>query len=105
MVGWFILNRTWKSKTKIPGPTGEGGRAMTREEFLREVDEILELPGGTLQGTERLEDLNQWDSTTMLGFMALVDTHNGQRVSARQILDCLTVADLLSLAQVGSGSN
>ena len=52
---------------------------MSREEFLLQLDEVLEMPAGSLSGPERLEDLEQWDSTAMIGFIALADDHNGIR--------------------------
>jgi len=73
---------------------------MTREEFLMEMDDILELPGGSLKGTEKLEELEQWNSTALLGYIALADTNNGTRISPRQIVNCATIGDLLTLAQV-----
>jgi acyl carrier protein len=72
---------------------------MTSHEFLSEMDEILELPAGTLAGPEPLEQLEQWNSTAMISFIALADT-NGARVSARQVAGCATVRDLMRLAQV-----
>jgi acyl carrier protein len=73
---------------------------MTHAVFLSEMDAVLELPAGTLTGAEKLEDLERWDSTAMLGFIALADTHNGASLSPRHIVNCATVADLLRLAQV-----
>ena len=73
---------------------------MTKEEFLREMDDILELPAGSLTGSEGLEDLEHWNSGAMIGFMALADTNNGKTVSPRQIVTCSTIDDLLKLAQV-----
>ena len=78
---------------------------MTRKEFLLELDELLELPAGTLQGLERLEDLEQWNSTAMITFIALADTNNGTVVSHRQMLGCSSVADLLTVARVENGSS
>ncbi len=78
---------------------------MTRQEFLLEMDDILELPAGTLQGPERLENLEEWNSTALIGFLALADTNNGTQISPRQIVNCATVDDLLGLAKVdGSGA-
>jgi acyl carrier protein len=78
---------------------------MTREEFLMEFDDILELPAGTLKGPEKLEELESWNSTAMLGFVALADTNNGARISPPRIVNCTTVDDLLNLAGVGAGSS
>jgi hypothetical protein len=73
---------------------------MTRTEFLSEMDAILELPAGKLTGAEKLEDLEQWNSTAMLGFIALADTNNGMSISPRQIVNCTTINDLLAVARV-----
>ena len=75
---------------------------MSREEFLLELDSVFELSAGTLKGQEKLEELEQWDSTAMMGFIALADTNNGARVSPRQIVNCSKIADLLSIAGVAA---
>jgi hypothetical protein len=78
---------------------------MTSEEFLAELDEVFELPRGTLTGSEKLEEVEQWNSVAMIGFIALADTNNGTRISPRQIVNCATVGDLLKLAKVDGTSN
>ena len=78
---------------------------MAREEFLAELDEVLELPRGTLKGLEKLEALEQWNSVAMIGFIALADTNNGTRISPRQIVNCATIEDLLKLAKADGSSD
>jgi acyl carrier protein len=78
---------------------------MTQQEFLLEMDELLELPPGTLKGREKLEDLEQWNSTALIGFIALADTNNSVRISPRQIVNCATVADLLAIARVDESTH
>jgi acyl carrier protein len=73
---------------------------MGRDAFLKSVDEILELPPGTLTGPEQLDDYPLWDSTAMISFMALSDSNNGTRLSPRELAGCKTIADLLRLAKV-----
>jgi len=73
---------------------------MTRDEFLLEMDGILDLAAGTLRGNEKLEELENWDSTSLITFVALAESSNGVSISPAQIVNCLTVADLLQLAQV-----
>jgi len=73
---------------------------MMRKDFLSSLDELVELPPGTLQGPEKLDKLEQWNSMAVIGFIALVDTHNGMKLSPRDIANCSTVSDLLSLARV-----
>jgi acyl carrier protein len=74
---------------------------MTREEFLLEMDEILGLPTGTLRGDEKLDELENWDSTSLITLIAVADSSNGVRISPGQIVNCTTVADLLRLAGAG----
>lgn len=76
---------------------------MQRDEFLKGLDEVVELPSGTLQGSEKLEDLENWNSMAMMGYIALADTASGAKLTPRQIRDCDTVEDLLQLAKIGAG--
>ena len=78
---------------------------MSRDEFLLQMDEILDLPAGTLRGHERLEELQNWDSTSLITFIAMAESNNGVSISPRQIVTCSTVADLLRLAQAEGTSS
>ena len=71
-----------------------------RNEFLLQMDEILDLPAGTLRGDEKLEELTNWDSTSLITFIAMAESTNGVSISPGEIVTCSTVADLLQLAQV-----
>ncbi len=73
---------------------------MTRTEFLKSFDTILELPEGTLTGSETLESLENWNSLAMIDFIALADTNNGVKLATMQIAKSETVGDLLKLAKV-----
>lgn len=73
---------------------------MTREEILRAVDELFELPAGTLHGPEKLQNIEGWNSMAMIGFIALADTNNGVKLSPRALASAETVDELLSLAKV-----
>lgn len=73
---------------------------MTRDEFLLQMDEILGLPARTLNGNEKLEELENWDSTSLITFIALADSAAGVNVSPAEVVNCLTVADLLRVARV-----
>lgn len=80
-------------------------KPMTREEFLLQMDEILGLKPGTLQGHEKLEDLEKWDSTTLIGLILLADANNSVPITPEQVVGCSTVDDLLRLAQVVGSSS
>jgi acyl carrier protein len=70
---------------------------MDSSTALLQLDEILELAPGTLTGTEQLADLAQWDSVTMMDFIAMASDRQGITLSARQLNPCVTVSDLISL--------
>lgn len=61
---------------------------------------MLIIEPGTLTGTEKLEDLEQWMSLAIVSFMELADSNNGTHPSPRDIAKCVTVSDLLQLAKV-----
>ena len=75
---------------------------MKNKDFLLAMDNLLELPQGTLQGSESLDDLDNWNSLAMVEYIALVDSNTGAKVSPRQIRDCETVDQLAQLAKVDS---
>jgi acyl carrier protein len=73
---------------------------MTREKFLLEIDEILDLPAGTLRGDEKLEDIETWDSIALINLVVLAETQANASITPDQVLTCTTIADLLRLAGV-----
>ena len=73
---------------------------MTRDEFLLNMDEILALPPGTLRGDEKLEDLENWDSTTLISLIVLAESESNISITPDQVATCVTVADLLRLARI-----
>ena len=73
---------------------------MSRDAFLSEIDEILGLRPGTLKGNEKLEELQNWDSTALIGVIVLAESASDRHISPDQIVNCSTVADLLRLAGV-----
>ena len=77
---------------------------MTHDEFLSQMDDILNLPPGTLRGDEKLEELENWDSISLITFIALADSSSGVSISPAQVVNCSTVADLLRLAHAHEGS-
>ena len=75
---------------------------MNRDEFLLEMDEILDLPAGTLRGHEKLEELQNWDSTSLITLLPWPKATTAFDLSWPN-RDLLTVADLLRLARAESG--
>ena len=72
---------------------------MDRSAFLIELDEILDLEEGTLQGTEILEEIEEWDSLAVISFIALADDKFDIVIEGETLLKAQTVNDLLGLVQ------
>ena len=70
---------------------------MDRQTFLQHLDELLDLPLGTLKGPERIESLENWNSMAVVGYIAMVDEHFNYSISPRQFANCSTVNDLLGM--------
>ena len=70
---------------------------MTEMEFYKEIENILETTPGSITGSELLADLAGWDSLAVLSFLALADEKFRTVLSATQLADCRTVADLAKL--------
>jgi len=67
---------------------------MDRTEIFSLLSEVLEVPAGSLQGTEELQSFEGWDSLKIMGLIALVDERCGVVLSPQKITDCATVNDL-----------
>ncbi len=74
---------------------------MQPAEFYLLLDEMLELDPGTLVGTERLEDLENWDSLAVISFIALVDEHFDRLIESEKLAKAETSGDLYRLANGG----
>ncbi len=70
---------------------------MTKADFLRALEDSLEIDEGTLDGAQVLEDLECWDSMSALIYMALADEQLHVAVTGDQIVSCKTVNDLLGI--------
>ncbi len=71
---------------------------MTKNEFLREIETVVEAAPGSLTGEESLAKLPGWDSMAAIGFIAMVDSRLGVVVNPADLAACKTVADLVALA-------
>jgi acyl carrier protein len=70
---------------------------MDKALFLARLEEMMEVQSGTLTGSESLKDLKQWDSVVIMGFIAFVDEHFEITLSAKRLVGCKTVNDLIAL--------
>lgn len=74
---------------------------MNTQDFLRLLEEVIEAPANTLNGSEVLKDLPQWDSLAVLSFMAKIDEVLGMALSAEAIVKAKSVTDLQALLPAG----
>ena len=70
---------------------------MNKKEFLNKIEEIIEVEENSLTGSELLEDLEDWDSLAVMGFIAMIDVNFALTIRAEKINECKTVNDLASL--------
>jgi hypothetical protein len=73
---------------------------VERKEFVTKMEELLEQPPGSMTGEEKLEDLDGWDSMTLIGFMSMADECCSRKPTPREVGQCETVADLYKLVNV-----
>jgi|JI10StandDraft_1071094.scaffolds.fasta_scaffold551537_2 acyl carrier protein len=72
---------------------------MTKTEFLQELSGVLNLPVEKLVPALKLEGLDSWDSTAVLGVIALLEGSVGVEVQPDQVSECKNVGDLMNLCQ------
>ena len=72
---------------------------MTKEEFLGEMQEVLQTDD-TLTAETVLGDVAEWDSLSMMATMAFLDKNFGVKVGLKDFKEMSTVADLMSKAGV-----
>lgn len=72
---------------------------MNKQEFIAEIAEVMEMEDEELRGEDALEDLADWDSMAVMGFIAMVDSNFGTTIKAAKINECKTVNDLVALVE------
>ena len=68
---------------------------MKKGEFYANIERILELDPGTVKGDEELSSFGDWNSLSMLSFIAFADGMLGLSLSADQLQKARKVSDLL----------
>jgi acyl carrier protein len=70
---------------------------MTKNEFLIEIEKIMNLNPDTLKETDALSSYMQWDSMMKLEFIMMTEEKLGMVVDGSSVGKAQTVNDLLSL--------
>lgn len=71
--------------------------SVSKESFYRKMDVLLNVPKGSVGGSQELRTLKSWDSLTILEFIVLADEQYQSNVQPGDIADCKTVDDLAEL--------
>lgn len=67
---------------------------MDKTAVLLKLDELTEVPAGTLQGAESIKD---WDSINVISLIALADEEFNKALTAKQIAEANTIDDIIKL--------
>lgn len=71
---------------------------MTRAEFYATIDDILDLPVGTVKGNENLKELPAtWDSLAIVSFIAACNGLFGVVLVGDKVKATKSVAELMEL--------
>jgi acyl carrier protein len=70
---------------------------MSRQDILRELEKLMELPPGTLTGNESLDNLPEWDSLAILTCIAVFQRQTGIVLDGMKLSRARTVEDLVIL--------
>ena len=68
---------------------------MTKQEFIEELATILNTEPDEVQPSTELASLSGWDSTGLLGVIALLDAELGVEADVDRIRECKTVQNLV----------
>jgi acyl carrier protein len=71
---------------------------MTKAEFIQELAGVLMESPDNLKPDVELTSLETWDSTAVLGIIAILEGQVGVTVDVERIPECKTVQDVMNLA-------
>ena len=72
--------------------------SVTKAEFYAALDDILDLPVGTITGGEQLKELT-WDSLAVVSYIATCNGMFGIVLSGDKVKGTKSIADLMGLVQ------
>jgi acyl carrier protein len=70
---------------------------MTKAEFIEELELILNEEEGALTEATNIEEIPGWDSTGLLGVIALLDGELDVSANVDKLRGCVTIGDLVAL--------
>ena len=79
-----------------------GSTNLDYDNFLRGLEELLQVPANSFQGAEVLAELSCWDSLAIVEFMAFADERYSTTLAPKEITSCSTIRDLFLLLQTAA---
>ena len=74
---------------------------MERKEIFDKLNEVfcdvLDLDEVKLTDTTNADDIEEWDSISVVGYMGMANATCGKRPSPEQVRDCASIRDLYNL--------
>jgi acyl carrier protein len=70
---------------------------MTKAEFIEELELVLNEEEGSISESTIIEDIPGWDSTGLLGVIALLDGELDVSANVDKLRECVTIGDLITL--------
>jgi acyl carrier protein len=70
---------------------------VTKSEFYATLDDILELPIGTVKGNELLKELPNWDSLAVVSYIATCNGLFGVVLKGDRVKETTSVQELVAL--------
>lgn len=70
---------------------------MEKEKKMELLEEMLEMDAGTLKEDMILEEMDEWDSLSMLSLIVLIDEEFGKTIDSTDIRKLVTVKDILDI--------
>jgi acyl carrier protein len=78
---------------------------MNRDEFLRHLEDVMNVDVGTLNLDTEIEGLEDWGSLASLSVISVVDETYGVTLDGTDIGNCITFGDLLNLVSERAGKS
>ena len=72
---------------------------MDEQEFIANMEELLEADPGSIGLATEMESLSQWDSLAFVSFLAMADSKYSVRVTPTDLREAKTIADLMKLVE------
>lgn len=71
---------------------------MTEKQFLEKMMDLLDTEEEVTLDTV-LADIEEWDSISLVGFLAFANNHSNSKITAAEVRDAKTINDLYELVK------